>query len=114
MPDLLFEANLGAGKTTFIKEICHLLQVQDDLSSPTYGIINAYQTLDENDVYHLDCYRLSDPIEAWDIGAHEIIDSGNYCFIEWPEKIYNLLPQNYVRIDILLEGQIRIFNFTKL
>lgn len=116
-PDIrvfLFNGELGAGKTTFIKTICKVLEVEDDLSSPSYAIINEYKSKHYGSLYHLDCYRLKDENEAWDLGISELFESGSYCFVEWPEKTHNLLPLNYVLVDIQVEEQKRIFNFTRL
>lgn len=116
-PDIrvfLLDGELGAGKTTFIKSTCKILEVEDDLSSPSYAIVNEYKSQTKGTVYHLDCYRLKDENEAWDLGISELFESGNYCFVEWPEKTHNLLPLNYVSIDIQVEEKKRIFNFTRL
>ncbi len=99
---VLFYGEMGAGKTTFIKEICKELGVSESVTSPTYSIVNQYIGVDI-EVYHFDFYRLKNPYEALDIGLEEYLSSGNYCFIEWPEKIANLLPDNYVEINISIE-----------
>lgn len=109
----VFHGNLGAGKTTFIKQICAVLGVEGAMSSPSFSIVNEYQTNKGEPVYHVDCYRMKDESEAWDIGLDEILDSGAYCFIEWPDKIDNLLPENYVRVSITQEENQRIFKFSK-
>ena len=82
-----FKGELGAGKTTLIKSLCNLLSVSEGLSSPTFSIINEYETADKKIVYHADLYRLKNIDEAKAIGLDEYLDSGNYCFIEWPELI---------------------------
>lgn len=109
----IFTGNLGAGKTTFVKQICAFLGVEGTMSSPSFSIVNEYQTNKGEPVYHVDCYRMKDESEAWDIGLDEILDSGAYCFIEWPDKIDNLLPENYVRVSITQEENQRIFKFSK-
>lgn len=109
----IFFGNLGAGKTTFIKQLCTKLGVEGVMSSPSFSIINEYQLGSGEAVYHMDCYRMKVESEAWDIGLDEILDSGAYCFIEWPEKIDNLLPDNYVRVSITQEENQRIFKFSK-
>ena len=99
---LLFYGNMGAGKTTLIKEICKQLGVNDRVSSPTFSIINEYEA--ENDIiYHFDLYRMEDEEEAYQVGFEEYIDSGHWIFIEWPERLEKLLPQkaNKVVINIL-------------
>lgn len=95
-----FFGEMGAGKTTLIKEICSYLKVQDIVCSPTFAIINEYHTLDDENVFHFDFYRLKTEKEAFDIGYEDYFYSGNYCFIEWPEKITELLPHNYVKVQI--------------
>ena len=93
---------MGAGKTTLIKDLCNVLGVAGETTSPTFSIVNEYEGQD-GPVYHFDFYRLKDQSEALDMGYEEYFYSGNYCFIEWPEKIANLIPDSYtgVRIHIL-------------
>ena len=82
------KGNLGAGKTTFVKALCAQLGIEDALSSPSFSIVNEYQSsTTSQQVYHMDLYRLKSIDEAESIGLHEYLDSGNYCFIEWPELI---------------------------
>jgi tRNA threonylcarbamoyladenosine biosynthesis protein TsaE len=88
---------MGAGKTTFIKSVCKELNVTDIVGSPTFSIINQYQTRDGNPIYHFDFYRMKKPEEAFDIGYEEYLYSGNYCFLEWPEIIENLLPEDCIK-----------------
>ncbi|MGK9126999.1 tRNA (adenosine(37)-N6)-threonylcarbamoyltransferase complex ATPase subunit type 1 TsaE [Olivibacter sp. SA151] len=108
---VLFFAPMGAGKTTLIKELCKQLQVTDQAASPTFSIVNEYHSPHGN-VYHFDFYRLKEEQEALDLGYEEYFFSGNYCFIEWPEKIPNLLPEEVVSVTIELgeknERKIRI------
>ena len=101
-----FYGEMGAGKTTFIAEVCRLLGVEDDVSSPTFAIVNEYDTNDGDVLYHFDCYRLDSEEEALDIGAEEYFYSGNTCFIEWPERIEGLLPDDVVdvRIAVMPDG----------
>jgi tRNA threonylcarbamoyladenosine biosynthesis protein TsaE len=104
-----FEAEMGAGKTTAIKKICEAFGVEDYISSPTYSIVNEYVTKQNQLIYHFDLYRLNSEIELLDIGIEEILDSDAICFIEWPEKIINFLSTNYVRVNIKVEKEIRLF-----
>ncbi|SEK54929.1 tRNA threonylcarbamoyladenosine biosynthesis protein TsaE [Aquimarina amphilecti] len=98
---LLFDAEMGVGKTTLIKEICKQLGVLDTISSPTYSLVNEYKG-EENTIYHFDFYRIQDEEEAYDIGFEEYLDTNAWIFIEWPEKISNLLPENSVKVKIEL------------
>ena len=95
----LFYATMGKGKTTLIKELCKQLGVKDNVSSPTFSIVNEYEAQGKP-IYHFDFYRLKDEHEAFDLGYEEYFYSGNYCFVEWPEKIENLLPKKAVSIYI--------------
>jgi tRNA threonylcarbamoyladenosine biosynthesis protein TsaE len=94
-----FYGNLGAGKTTLIKRFCSLLGVEEAVSSPTFNLVNVYEG-EEYEIYHFDFYRIKDEMEALGIGAQEYFDSGEYCLIEWPERIPNLLPEEAVTIQI--------------
>ncbi|SOD97480.1 tRNA (adenosine(37)-N6)-threonylcarbamoyltransferase complex ATPase subunit type 1 TsaE [Spirosoma fluviale] len=96
----LFEGDMGAGKTTLIKAICRVLGVLSIVQSPTFSIVNEYTTHEGHSIYHFDCYRLRNEMEALDIGIEEYMDSGNYCFIEWPERIASLWPATYYQIHI--------------
>lgn len=100
-----FEAEMGAGKTTLIKKICEELKVMDEMSSPTFSIVNEYLTEDEETIYHFDCYRLEDIEEALNIGVEDYLFSGNLCLIEWPAIISPLLPDQYLEISIKLVGE---------
>ena len=96
----LLSGDLGAGKTTLLKEIASLFDIQDTVSSPTFGLVNEYWNSNEEVFYHFDFYRIETLEEVVDIGFDEYIDSGAYCFIEWPEKIEALLPEQFVLIRI--------------
>lgn len=96
----LFEGEMGAGKTTLIKALCRALGVVSMVQSPTFSIVNEYTTHEGKSVYHFDCYRLRNEAEALDFGIEEYFDSGNYCFIEWPERITALWPATYYAIRI--------------
>ena len=91
---------LGVGKTTFIKYFCLELGVSDIVNSPTFSIVNEYLTNSDENIFHFDFYRLENEKDAIDIGCEMYFDSGNYCFIEWPELIKKLLPQNCINISI--------------
>jgi tRNA threonylcarbamoyladenosine biosynthesis protein TsaE len=96
----LFDGDMGAGKTTLIKALCRALGVISMVQSPTFSIVNEYSTHEGHSVYHFDCYRLRNEAEALDIGIEEYFDSGDYCFIEWPERIEALWPSNYYRVQL--------------
>jgi tRNA threonylcarbamoyladenosine biosynthesis protein TsaE len=95
-----FEGNLGAGKTTFIKYLCSALKSTNHISSPTYSLINEYEA-EGAKIFHMDLYRLKSMEEALDIGIEDYFYSNNYCFIEWPELITPLLPDNFLHIRII-------------
>ena len=113
-----FNGNMGAGKTTFIKELCEAMGTEDIVNSPTFAIVNVYEinanrhpnefrgrpagySLEaKEEVYHFDCYRIKDLREAMDMGTEEYLYSGNYCFIEWAEMIDPLLPDDLVTVEI--------------
>ncbi len=97
---ILFEGEMGAGKTTFIKEICHALAVRDHVSSPTFALVNEYEDGRGRPVLHFDFYRISDEKEALAIGVLEYFESGHLCLIEWPSKIRHLLPDEYLLVQI--------------
>jgi tRNA threonylcarbamoyladenosine biosynthesis protein TsaE len=97
---ILFYGHMGAGKTTFIHHLCNVLQVLDDVSSPTYSIVNEYLTQTDETIYHFDFYRLKSEIEAYDLGYEDYLYSGNLCLIEWPEKIASLLPDEVIEFHI--------------
>lgn len=101
-----FVGKMGAGKTTFIKALCRSLGVEEEVSSPTFSLVNEYRGSVEKTIFHFDFYRIETETEAYDIGLEEYLDSGNYCFIEWPDKIDSLLPPSFVLIKIKeLEGK---------
>ncbi len=100
-----FKGEMGAGKTTLIRSVCKSLKIHEGVSSPSFAIINEYQSEDGLDVYHFDFYRLEDEKEAANAGVIEYFDSGEFCLIEWPEKVEGLLPDQYLEINIKLVGQ---------
>ena len=95
-----FFGKMGVGKTTLIKELCAALGVKDNVCSPTFAIVNEYTSGEGEPVYHFDFYRLKSVAEAYDIGYEEYFYSGCYCFTEWTEKVEELLPERYVRVEI--------------
>ena len=99
-PILLFEAPIGAGKTTLIKALCSELGVMQAVSSPTFSLVNSYQDSEGKTLYHFDLYRLNSLEEALDIGIEEYLDSGARCMIEWPECIRPLLADAFHQIQI--------------
>jgi len=107
---ILFYGEMGAGKTTLIKIICKLLKVEDLTSSPTFSLVNEYYSpLLEESVYHFDFYRVDEEEEAMDMGVEDYFYSDNYCLVEWPEKIPNLLPESYVTVRIEQQAEERIY-----
>ena len=104
---LLFNGEMGTGKTTLIKKLCEVLGVEDIASSPTFSLVNEYQTLDGEIVYHFDFYRINKEEEAYDMGIEDYLYSDAWCLIEWPEKVKNLLPLEVqtVNITVLNDGK---------
>jgi tRNA threonylcarbamoyladenosine biosynthesis protein TsaE len=96
----IFQGSMGAGKTTLIKALASEFGIQDQVSSPTFGIVNQYENAEGKLFFHFDFYRLEDPTEALDIGIEEYFYSGNYCWIEWAEKITSFLPEKFFLIKI--------------
>lgn len=97
---VLLVGEMGAGKTTLIKALVAALGVQNATSSPTFSLVNEYHTESNGPVYHFDVYRIKDETEAYDFGMDEYLYSGNWCFVEWPEKIPTLIPQAHSTIKI--------------
>ena len=97
---LLFYGEMGVGKTTLIKEIVKQLEVLDTVSSPTFSLVNEYNTSNKSKVFHFDFYRIENEEEALDIGIEEYFDTSHWCFVEWPENIENLLPLDVVQIHL--------------
>ena len=104
---ILFHGEMGVGKTTLIKQLCKELGVLDATSSPTFSLVNEYETTTNQIVYHFDFYRLKNEMEALDMGADDYFYSGNWCFIEWAEKIPNLIPEHHsvITIELLPDGK---------
>jgi tRNA threonylcarbamoyladenosine biosynthesis protein TsaE len=99
----LFYGEMGAGKTTLIKSLCECLGTTENVTSPTFAIVNEYVG-SSNKIYHFDFYRLKNQAEALDMGYEEYFYSDAYCFIEWPEKIPDLLPPHYINVSIKVTG----------
>ncbi len=97
---IAFNGQMGAGKTTFIHALCNALQVQENVSSPTFSIINQYATNDGKKIYHIDLYRLKDETEVINAGVEDCLNSGNICFVEWPEKALGIFPNDTLYINI--------------
>ena len=95
-----FYGKMGAGKTTFIKAVCETLGVRDVINSPTFAIVNEYLDGQDNPIYHFDFYRIKKEQEVLDIGYEDYVYSGNVCFMEWPELIEDLLPEDAVKVTI--------------
>jgi tRNA threonylcarbamoyladenosine biosynthesis protein TsaE len=107
---IAFYGEMSAGKTTFIKALCVCLGVEpSEVCSPTYALVNEYEAKNNQRIYHFDFYRINDEVEAFDMGYEEYFYSDAYCFIEWSEKIPNLLPENILNIHIDCVGKARIF-----
>lgn len=95
---MAFYGKMGIGKTTLIKAICNFLEVTDIVGSPTFSIVNQYLTSNNQTLYHFDFYRIKKQEEVFDLGYEDYFFSGNYCFLEWPEKIDALLPDDCLKI----------------
>jgi tRNA threonylcarbamoyladenosine biosynthesis protein TsaE len=104
---ILFYGEMGVGKTTLIKQLCQNLGVTEATSSPTFSLVNEYQTTDNKTVFHFDFYRLKSETEALDMGIEDYLYSNSWCFIEWAEKIPNLIPEQHsiIKIDLLQDGK---------
>lgn len=110
----LFEGEMGAGKTTLIKAIALAFGVEDMVQSPTFSIINEYRNPEDDIFYHFDFYRIKNENEALDVGANEYFDSGDLCFIEWPQKVSSLIPDTYLSIKIEVTSETsRVLNLTQ-
>jgi len=101
---LAFYADMGAGKTTFIKAICEELQVVDLVNSPTFSIVNDYLTKDNQHIYHFDFYRLENMADALNIGTEEYLYSGNLCLLEWPNIAEEILPEGTLKVKITVNS----------
>ena len=104
---ICFEGELGAGKTTLIKAVCRKLGVKENVSSPTYSLLNVYHTEESanpHEIIHIDLYRLSGEVEAMRAGLEEYIFSGKYCLIEWPQKAPGILPEHFLSVKLTVHA----------
>jgi len=110
----LFYGEMGVGKTTFIKSICKHLNVLDVVSSPTFSIVNQYVNDQDEFIYHFDFYRTNNKNEIFDIGYEEYLFSDSFCFIEWSERLDNLLPNKYLEIKMKLRDGNRLIRIKEV
>ena len=110
----LFYGEMGVGKTAFIKSICKHLNVIDVVSSPTFSIVNQYVNDQDEFIYHFDFYRTNNKNEIFDIGYEEYLFSDSFCFIEWPERLNNLLPNKYLEIKMKLRDGNRVIRIKEI
>ncbi|MEX1003061.1 MAG: tRNA (adenosine(37)-N6)-threonylcarbamoyltransferase complex ATPase subunit type 1 TsaE [Crocinitomicaceae bacterium] len=111
---VIFKGEMGVGKTTLINEMVQQMGIEGSGSSPTFSIINEYFSVNYGTIYHFDFYRIEDETEAFDIGIEEIFEKDAYVFIEWPERIKNLLPPSIVCLNMTEENQVRTIEVTDL
>ena len=105
---LAFYGQMGAGKTAFAKAVCEVLKVHDVVRSPTFSIVNEYISEQNGKVFHFDFYRLKDEQEAFDMGCEDYFFSDAYCLVEWPEKVENLMPSSFTKLQIQVKNGERI------
>ena len=103
-----FDAKMGTGKTTFITAILFAMGIEELEGSPTYSLVNVYDSKMFGRIYHFDLFRIKNEEEAFDIGIEEMLYSDGFCFIEWPNKISNLLPEDTVFVKMRTEGKVRV------
>ena len=108
---ILFSGEMGAGKTTLIKEFCKNLDVDDEVSSPTFSLVNEYESK-VGPVYHFDLYRIQSEEELYDIGYEDYFFSGDLCLVEWPELASEIIPENHISVKIRIENDQRIITVT--
>jgi tRNA threonylcarbamoyladenosine biosynthesis protein TsaE len=110
-----FDGQMGAGKTTFIQNILRAMGIENTHGSPTYSLVNEYKSPFYGSVFHFDLYRLNSEEEAFDIGIEEMIYGGGICFIEWPDKVLHLLPENTLYVKIRLNEDLnRVFTWEEV
>ena len=107
---IAFYGKMGAGKTTLIKAICEELGVEETISSPTFSLVNEYRSVSGSKIYHFDFYRIKSLDEVYDMGYEDYFYSAAYCFIEWPEKIAELLPPDHLKVFIDVKGEQRLID----
>ncbi len=111
---VVLRGDMGSGKTTLVNEIGRKLGVTENMASPSFSIVNEYRTLRGNRIFHFDFYRLMQESEALDMGVEEYFDSGSLCFVEWPERIPNLLPPTFFEIELrLIDAGTRAIRYGK-
>ena len=113
-PIVAFRGDLGAGKTTLIKNMCNLLGLKEAVNSPTFSIVNEYKLVENKSVFHFDFYRLESEEEAYDIGVEDYFYEGNLCLIEWPSKIESLLPEKRIEVYIEIANKGREFTINQI
>lgn len=106
----LFYGEVGAGKTTLIKKICKYLKVEDNITSPTFSIVNKYTYANNHIISHFDFYRVENIDEVYNIGVYEYLDSSKFCFFEWPEVANEIFTDKYLKIFIKVNNSKRIIN----
>ncbi|MAR39801.1 MAG: tRNA (adenosine(37)-N6)-threonylcarbamoyltransferase complex ATPase subunit type 1 TsaE [Flavobacteriales bacterium] len=109
---ICFYGEMGVGKTTLIKLICEKLGVKDNVSSPTFSVVNEYILSDDQSVFHFDFYRIEKEEEAFDMGYEDYFYNGDLCFIEWPEKVQSIIPEDIMRIDLTKNKDQRIIEIS--
>ena len=105
---IVFFGEMGVGKTSLIKSLCRALNVEDIVSSPTFSLVNEYLDNQGALVYHFDFFRINNEEEVYDFGCEEYFNSDSFCFIEWPEKVLNLLPKDRLELEIINQNGERI------
>lgn len=99
---IAFYGNMGAGKTTLVKNLCAKMGVQDEVNSPTFALVNEYQTESFDSIFHFDFYRIKSLEEVFDIGYEDYFYGGSLCLLEWPELIDPLMPEHFIQVEITL------------
>ncbi|MCF8464215.1 MAG: tRNA (adenosine(37)-N6)-threonylcarbamoyltransferase complex ATPase subunit type 1 TsaE [Flavobacteriales bacterium] len=108
---ILFSGEMGAGKTTLIKQFCAYLGIQDEVSSPTFSLVNEYESA-IGPVYHFDLYRIRSEEELYDIGYEDYFFSGYLCLVEWPEMASGIIPTKHVMVNIRVQNEQRLITIT--
>jgi tRNA threonylcarbamoyladenosine biosynthesis protein TsaE len=108
---VLLSGEMGAGKTTLIKQFCQFLGIEDEVRSPTFSLVNEYES-NIGPVYHFDLYRIRSVEELYDIGYEDYFFSGYLCLVEWPEMASEIIPENHISVRIRVENDQRIITVT--